>query len=277
MNKFNRPVSRILLVFVAGLLLPGCALRSLFGNVIIVANIEDEVNEIITTIFTDSTAAVCLEPGGFGFYECIYILDGEIITSTLYLLSEFGITGVLIDPVILQIPADVEAVTATYDDGAGGGAQPLVQTLTTSFYVTPTEIISAEAGQTFLILELPPSVIATLPSGDPNLAPEFTYALAFTRTQDISLPIDPVTVKIMLAGKAVVNGYTYYVPLVPCVSDFALIPSLEIPQSLTPVDLEPAIGDLIALGGEVVCDHKAYFYPFDPILPLSVYLPVIIR
>ncbi len=277
MNKFNRPVFRILLVFVLGLLLPGCALRSLFGNVIIVEDIEEEVNEIIATVFSDSTAAICLEPGAFGYYECTYILDGDIITSTLYLLSEFGITGVLIDPVILQIPADVEAVTATYDDGAGGGAQPLVQTLTTSFYVTPTEIISAEAGQTFLILELPPSVIATLPGGDPNFAPEFTYSLGFTRTQDISLPIDPVTVKIMLAGKAVINGYPYYIPLVPCVSDFALIPTLEIPQSLTPVDLEPDIGALIALGGDVVCDHKAYYYPFDPILPLLIYLPVIVR
>jgi len=274
MKILNRPLLRILLVFVFSFLLGACALRDLFGNVIIVEDIKNEVNEIITTVFSDSTAAVCLDTD-YGYYECTYILDGEILTSTLYLISEYGITGVLIDPVILQVPADVNQISATYDDG--GGPQPLVKTITTSFYVTPSMTISAETDHKFLILELPASVTDNLPEGHPNTAPEFSYALTFTRTQPISAPIDPVSVKIMLAGKVVINEHTYYVPLLPCVNDFASIPSLEIPQSDTSVDLQPAIGDLIALGGNVVCENHAYYFDNVPPPPLKIYLPVIVR
>jgi hypothetical protein len=101
--------------------------------------------------------------------------------------------------------------------------------------------------------------------------------LTFTRTQPIGVPIDPVLVKILLAGKVVINEHPYYVSMLPCLTDFASIPALEIPQSDIPVDLEPAIGDLIALGGNVVCDHHAYYFDNVPPPPLKIYLPVIIR
>ena len=160
-----RPSLSILLICALSTLLTACALRSLFGNVIIVGNIKEEVNEIITTVFSDSTAAVCLDTD-YGFYECTYIIDGEIITSTLYLVSEFGITGVLIDPVILQIPADATGVAGTYD--VGGGPLPLNITHTDMFNVTPSISVTAETGKRFTILEVPTSVTDNLPSGDPT-------------------------------------------------------------------------------------------------------------
>ncbi len=86
MKNRLHPLTAILIVFVSSALLTACALRSLFGNVIIVNDIGEEVNEIITTVFSDSTAAVCIE-ADYGFYECTYIIDGEIITSTLILDS----------------------------------------------------------------------------------------------------------------------------------------------------------------------------------------------
>lgn len=141
--KLRSVVMRITLLGLAASLLSGCALRSLFGNVIIVSDIGEEVNEIITTVFSDSTAAVCLNTD-YGFYECTYIVDGDIITSTLYLLSEFGITGVLIDPLILQVPANVTGITATYD--SGNGSQLLSVHTTDSFLVTPQITVTAEAG-----------------------------------------------------------------------------------------------------------------------------------
>jgi hypothetical protein len=130
MVKRSRRIGLVLFICAASLLLSGCALRALFGNVIIVHDIENEVNEIITTVFSDSTAAVCLDTD-YSFYECTYIIDGETITSTLYLLGEYGLTGVLIDPLILQIPDDASVITATFE--LGSGVQPLVQTTTTSF------------------------------------------------------------------------------------------------------------------------------------------------
>jgi hypothetical protein len=44
-----------------------------------------------------------------------------------------------------------------------------------------------------------------------------------------------------------------------CVTDFASIPALEIPQWEIPLDLEVSVGDLIRQGRQVACDHQAYF------------------
>src|SRR3990172_2714363 len=120
----------------SGLILTGCFLHLASGNVIYVTNIEEEVNEIISTVFSNSTATVCLGTD-YGFYECTYIVEGEIITSTLYLLSELGLAGVIIDPLILQVDAGNTILSATYD--MGGGPQPLVSLETTSFNVQPGE------------------------------------------------------------------------------------------------------------------------------------------
>ena len=272
MRKPVRSLLRILLVCGLSTLLTACALRAMFGNVIIVEDIAEEVNEIITTVFSDSTAAVCLPTGSF--YECTYIIDGDVLTSTFYLLSEFGITGVLIDPVVVQVPSNIDGFTATYDDGSG--PQPLVVTSRSSFPVDVTTWVTAEVGSRFLMLELPPSVTSSLPSGDPDTAPEFHYSLTFTQTQPILDPVDPVNVKVMLTGKLSLNGYVFYVPMLPCVTDFASIPAVEIPQSVTAVDLQPTIGNLIAQGGNALCDDRFYTYfdvPFQP--PSVLYLPIV--
>lgn len=274
MSKQIRRIPGVLLVLILPTLLSACVLRSLFGNVIIVEDIGEEVNEIITTVFSDSTAAVCLDTD-FGFYECTYIVDGQIITSTLYLLSEFGFTGVLIDPVILQLPIDVTQIHATYDDG--NGTHPLVKTFTNNFYVTPDITITAESNQQFIILELPPSVTNNLPPGDPNNGLDISYDLTFTRTQPIDQPVEPVAIKVMLTGKVVLNEHPFYVPLMPCVTDFSLIPSITIPQSVTPVDLQPSIGDLITQSSNAVCDHQAYYFNSVPPPYLKTFLPVVTR
>jgi hypothetical protein len=65
--------------------------------------------------------------------------------------------------------------------------------------------------------------------------------------------------------------------MLPCVTDFASIPSVEIPLSTAPVNLQPALGDLIGLGGDVVCDHKAYYFDNVPPPPDKIFLPVAIR
>ncbi|MCC7352690.1 MAG: hypothetical protein IT330_02955, partial [Anaerolineae bacterium] len=227
-----------------------------------------------TTVFSDSTAAVCLNTD-YGYYECTYILDGEIITSTLYLLSEYGVTGVLIDPLILQVPADVTDVTATYDDGSG--PQSLFTRNTGQFLAQPGITVTAEAGQTFIIAEFPSSMTTTLPAGDPRSGTPFDMALSYKRVQPLSAPIGPVRVKMMMTGKVVVREHTYYVPILPCVTSFSQIPAVEIPQSATPVNLQVAIGDLIRDGSNVVCDHRGYYFDTTPPPPKRVLLPLALR
>ncbi len=77
MNTHVRAVLMMVLAAGLGLLLTGCYLRSLFGNVIIVEDFGDEVNEIIATLFSHSTAAVCLTTPPVT--DCTYIIDGEIV------------------------------------------------------------------------------------------------------------------------------------------------------------------------------------------------------
>jgi hypothetical protein len=271
MARKLRLVLRFVMVLALPLVLSACVLRSLFGNVIIVEDIGEEVNEIITTVFSDSTAAVCLDTD-YSFYECTYIVDGEILTSTLYLLGEYGITGVLIDPVIVQAPTDATAVTATFDRGEG--PEPLQMRIRESFYITPGLQVMAEPGTEFYILELPTSVTGAMT--DTTLI-SATYTLVFTQTQPIADPIDPVELKVMLTGKATINEHDYYVPILPCVNNFAAIPALEIPQSTTPVNLQTAVGDLIRQGGNITCDHVAYYFENVPPPPLKTYLPLIQR
>lgn len=274
MHTRSRLVLKVMLVCALPVLLTACVLRSLFGNVIIVTDIGEEVNEIIATVFSDSTAAVCLDTD-YGFYECTYIIDGEIITSTLYLLGEYGITGVLIDPVILQAPQGAAEIAATYD--LGDGPEPLPVAVRQSFNVTPDILVTAEANQQFLIMELPESVANALPPGSPQNGTPITYTLSFKQVQPIADPIDPVTVKVLLAGKVTINGHHYYVPILPCVTDFAGIPAIEIPQSNAPVNLESTVGDLIRQGGDFLCDHDAYYFYNVPPPPQQLFLPALIR
>ena len=255
----------------------GCFLRNMFGNVIIVEDIENEVNEIITTVFSDSTAAVCLNTD-YGFYECTYIVDGEIITSTLYLLSEYGLTGVLLDPLILQVPDDVISITATFTP-TSGSPQPAVTSVRQTFEMQPYKPITAETGTKFLILEFPSSVTSAITETDPANGPHFDLALSFAQRRPISQAVEPVNVKAMLTAKVVTRGHTYYAPVFPCVTSFADIPTVTIPITNTPVNLQADIGDVIRLGQVEPCDHVYYDYSSAP--PPSfdhfVYLPIVRR
>ncbi len=272
MGSRQRIIFYILIGCASVLVLTGCALRSLFGNMIIVEDIGSEVNEIITTVFSDSTAAVCLDTD-YGFFECTYIVEGDILTSTLYLLSEYGITGVLIDPAVVQVPEDVSAISATYDDGSG--AKPLSIQVTNSFEVTPDIRVDAEPGKKLIFLELPASVTNNLIDEDPASAPDFDYTLSFTRTQPINDPIDPMRVKVMLTGSVLVNYHTYHVPILPCVTDFADVPEIEIPQSNTPVDLLPTVTSLVQ-AGVTTCDHMGYYYNNVP-TPNLIFFPMVVN
>jgi hypothetical protein len=271
-RKVRSFVSAVLLSFTA-LLLTGCFLRSLFGNVIIVEDIAEEVNEIITTIFSESTAAVCLN-NDYGFYECIYIVDGEIITSTLYLLSEHGLTGVLLDPIVLQVPNNAISVTATFTP-TGGSAQPALTSVRQSFEMEPFKPITAEVGTKFLIFEFPSSVASTITATNPISGPHFDFALSFAQRQPISQTVKPVSVKAMLTAKVVSRGHVYYAPLFPCVTSFADIPSMTLPITTALVNLQPSIGDLIQLGNILPCDHESYDYSNTPPPPFRIYLPLV--
>jgi hypothetical protein len=228
-----------------------CWIRGTFDVVIIVEDIGEEVTEIIDTVFSDSTAAVCLG-ADYGFFECTYIVEGDILCSSLYLISEWGLAGVLVDPLVLQVPAGVTGASGTFDDGTGPA--PLVVTQTGSFPVEPGVSVTAEPGQTFLIIELPLDVAASLPEGPPDVAGtdlDFTFTFRVPGDQ-------PLTVKGMGTVRLDVAGQTFYVPMLPCTTDFADVPAIQIPAPVQHFDPLPAI--VAAFDPSMACNAAARDY-----------------
>lgn len=275
MQSLLKKVRLFVVLCALGSLLSGCFLRSLFTY--IGQREEDNSLFYIATIggFFGPMAVCTYETGeatNTTYEYCTYtFLDFEselpfLTTSTAELIAELGWFGVLIDPLILQVPAT--ATDFSGDMNSGSGPQPFVITETTSFLATPTTRINAEPGQKFVIVEFPASIEEQLRQGATLNGPfdfNFTFRLPGP---------DAVTVKPMYTGKVVTDGATYYVPLLPCVTDFAQAPSFTIAPAgsggnplsaiIAAVRQDPALGcdgavyDLRASGGT----SSALFLPY---------------
>jgi len=180
----------------------GCFLRLTVARVD-VETIGDEVTQIITAAFANATVAVCAdlrETFPDTTVDCTYVFGDEetgfaTITSTAELISDFGFFGIIIDPVVLQVPQDVLSVSGTF---ARPGETPrdLVVTMATSFLATPGVQVVPEAGQKFAIVELPPDALAGLTTTGTT----FDFTFQFTRVQPISQPV-PSSLSVRSAGR----------------------------------------------------------------------------
>ena len=206
--------------------LSGCLLKSLLGLV----EVDEDGTNIRLALLGVSTARCQEDPlTEFQFILCTYFIeteDGSVeVPSTAELLSDFGVLGLVIDPVIVQVPLNSEVLTATVDDGSG--AQPLRVMQTPTFNVTPTEQATAEAGMTFLIVELPEAIEAILPEVPTAAGPLLDFEF------DFRMPVQPVNnvveVKAMYAGRVEQGGETYYFPMFPCTADFSQIEPIRFP------------------------------------------------
>jgi len=238
------------------LLLTGCFLRLLFGAVV-PRDAEFGTVFIAEMGGTWGPMAICDFEEDGTLVDCSYtFLDFEaeppIIerTSSAQLISELGILGVFVDPVILQVPAGASNFTGTFDDGSG----PQAITETGSFSVQPGTEVAAEPGQKFVILEFPPDVEADLTSSG-QLDGPFDFNFEFEVPS-----LAPVDVKAMFAGKVEVGGQTFYAPLLPCVTDFANVPALTIPDSPSQADLMPQVLSILNQNANLACDGTVYDY-----------------
>ena len=270
-----RSLIKLSVLCLAAAVLSGCFLRSLFGNTIIAEDLIAEITEIVSAVIGDSTVAVCRSPNA-PRYDCTYIIDGEEIASTVNLVSEFGLAGVLIDPIVLEVPDDVISITAILTP-TGGSGQPAITSVRQSFEMQPFKPITAEVGTQFLIMDFPDSIAATITATDPISGPHFDFALSFAQRQPISQTVEPVTVKAMLTAKVVSRGRVYYAPLFPCVNSFADIPGMTIPPTDTLVNLQADVGDLIRQSLVLPCNNKFYDYSSTPPPDHLIFLPVVLR
>jgi hypothetical protein len=255
--------------------LSGCFLQQVVGNAQVHSGVTPELRDLIAHSSAIVNAGLCsvVSKPGFKHVECSYFVDGEPISSTVELFTVFGLYGVIIDPLILQVPSDVISVTATYDTGSG--PQPLAVGQAGSFPVKPGVRITAEVGMTFLLLELPGDVAAGLPA-DPHQGTDLSFSLSYHRLIPPG-PIPPTTIKSMVAATVVVQHQKYYIPLLPCVTDFTAVPAVTIPVSDTPQNLEMDLGNFIRSQAAEPCDHVMHdFSAAQPPAGL-VFVPLVMR
>lgn len=213
--------------------LSGCFLNAVLSRVT-VTTIAEEVDTTIAAFQASATVAVCSDLSGTFTnlpVECNYIVDGHQIGSTSTFISNFGLFGIIIDPIILQVPLAASNITGTFSGTSTSGNLVITEVaglLDADF----TRTITPEPGMKLVIVDFP----------DTPSPPSGAYGYNFS----FQLPgnVNPVRLKALFAARVQSNGRTFYPPLLPCETNFANIPALSMPQSalFQNVDFTPMAG-----------------------------------
>jgi hypothetical protein len=235
------------LVVMVALSTSGCFLRALLGGEV-VETLSEEIDRIVSALSANATTAVCRLSPFTNLVECTYVFTdpegflGEM-TSTTQLVSEFGLFGVIIDPLVLEVPAGVTGIAGTFDDGAGQSGALVVYPGLSFVPVDDNRTLGAGPGKQLVILDLPEGVAVD--------GVTFQYTLTFE--QQVPAGTGPTPVKAMLTGKLQVGGKTFYPPVLPCTTDFSTIAPMSLPRSATLLPLSVP-------GGPSGCVNERYTY-----------------
>ena len=186
------------------------------------------INTVIDLSWSGGTGANCFggsAPGATpstSSLSCTYVINGSTVISSINLVAEFGTFGVIVDPVIVQVPSAATAFGGTY--AGPGGTQNLQITevagpLRADLY---TDIV-AEPGMKLVIVDFP----TTAPANT-----TYNFTLHFQLPGNAA----SVPMKAVFAGKVTVAGETFYPPLLPCETDFSNITGVDMLQS---ADFQP--------------------------------------
>ncbi len=162
---------------------------------------------------------------------------------------------------MLQVPEDVTVIQGTYDRENTIGSLAIRRT--TVFDAAPGETVVAEPGHVFLILDLPAGAAPDLPVGDAQDGPTFGFTLSFRVPQ-----ARPLEFKAMFTAHVIEDGRDFYPPLLPCVTDFAQVPSFEIPMAFTGQNIGPAIIELARELAPLACQDRVYQFATGPVTRL---------
>jgi hypothetical protein len=219
----------------------GCFFITTLGREFI-DDVSEFVDAVFTAIDTHATIGICTTVGGT--VSCQYFVNGVPISSTATMASELGIiAGAIADPTVVQLPAAATNIAGTFDDGAGHSGNLLVYPNLLFVPVDDTHRLEAETGKQLVILDLPASAVVV----------GRTYHTTLDFKQLVPNGTGPTQVKALFTAKLTVNGKTYYPPMLPCTSNTALLPAINIPRSTV---LEP-----LTLPTATPCPaRQAYFY-----------------
>jgi hypothetical protein len=215
-------VARLVLVCGIWMSTSGCFLNALLSTVI-VTTISEEIQTTFVTIQASASVRLCTDlTGTFGPdtpIECTYFINGQEIGSEFHLASAFGIFGVILDPLILQVPTAANTFVGTF-----GGGSPGSLSITEVPGGLPADInntITPQPGTKLVIVDFP----------DPPPPPNQSYG--FTLNFQLPGNAAPVSLKALFAARVQSNGQTFFVPLLPCETNFANIPTITLPASST--------------------------------------------
>jgi hypothetical protein len=212
--------ARVGLVCGIWVLTSGCFLDALFSRVV-VTRIGEGSHTAVGLQASASVRACSVLTGTNIPLHCSYFIDGEEIGSDASLASAFGFLAFLIDPLVLQVPDAAGNFSGTF----GGSSITGSLSITEVPGALPADIstaITPEPGTKLVIVDFP------------NPPPPLDNQ-SFGFTLNFQLPGDatPVRLKALFAGRVESNGQTFFVPLLPCETSFASIPTITLPQSST--------------------------------------------
>ncbi len=230
MRRVARITLRLVALVTIGFGVSGCFIQALLGHVR-----GGDGEELIVSLQGSAVTATCVnnEVDGVVFLECTYVIDdggpGLEITSSSRLISEFGLLGVFIDPLVVQVPAAASGFSGTFSGGVMGNL--VITPGLGSVPVDSNTDLVAEAGTQLVVVDFP----------DPPPAPG-----AYGFLLDFVMPPGggAVPFKAIFTGKVEAGGQVYYPPMLPCAADFSQVPTITIPVSdvLVSLDLPPVAG-----------------------------------
>jgi hypothetical protein len=209
-------VARLALICVIGLCTSGCFLNALLALVTFSGGEEGGVTSV--TLQASANVRICEGSvfGGLGF-QCVYVINGEEIVTSGQLASELGLLGLIIDPLILQVPLAAHGFSGTFS-GSASGSLSIVE-VAASLRADVDHTITPEPGTKLVIVDFP--------SPPPALDQAFGFTLAFQLPGNAA----PVSLKALFAARIASGGETFFVPLLPCETSFASIPAISLPAS----------------------------------------------
>jgi hypothetical protein len=254
----------VVLALVLALLSSGCYFRGLIVSVGFQGggggyyDYDDPVYTI--TFGSESLVADCTFDDDFFEVGCLYFVyneEGFLVesTSSAELIADFGLFGALIDPLVLQVPQSVAAASGSVNNGIV--PVPLVITQANSFKAGPATTVNAEPGYKFLIVELPDVVANSITGNNALEGQELDITLQFTSATL------PVSVKSMFTVRIDAPGATYYLPMLPCTTDFRDVPEMAISFSSAQSGEDEVRAMADAYAG-MACDGKVYDLRIDP-------------
>jgi hypothetical protein len=217
MNTIGR-VARLALVCGIFMLTSGCVLDALFSLVVVSEGEGDGTT--LVTLQASATARSCQELSGVSgsvSVHCAYVLESQEFGSTAELTSAFGILALIIDPLILQVPVAAHTFAGTFSGGSAGSLS--ITEVPGSLQADVDTAIAPQPGTKLVIVDFP----------DP--APPLDQSYGFTLSFHLPGNAAPVPLKALFAARVQSNGQTFFVPLLPCETDFANIPTITLPAS----------------------------------------------